>query len=83
MKDMVNFRVNKELKDSFKDICRLGNNNMSYVIIRFMKEYINNEGLKIKNEMKNINEIRIEMERVKDKISSDKVYDSRLDKFSF
>lgn len=83
MKDIVNFRVNKEIKDNFKDVCRLSNSCMSYEIIKFMKNYISNEGVRIKDELRKMGEVETLTSRIKDKIGSRNMNDSRLKDWSF
>jgi uncharacterized protein YaaR (DUF327 family) len=83
MKNIVNLRVEKDIKDNFKDVCRLSNSCMSYEIIRFMKDYIREGGSRLKKDLNNLNEVENMRNMIKEKISDNNMNDSRLKDFSF
>lgn len=83
MKEMVNLRVDKDLKDSFKDVCRFSNSNMSYEIIKFMKNYIEEGGLRLKSDLNSLKEVESIRNIIKNKISDNNMNDSRLKGFNW
>jgi hypothetical protein len=67
-----------DVRESFKKVCKLRNMNMSYVVVNFMKDYIVNEGDKIKNDLKKIKDIElmcngVNEDRVKRKVENNRV----------
>ena len=83
MKEMVNLRVEKDIKDNFKDVCRFSNSNMSYEIIRFMKDYIKEGGVRLKRHLINLKEVEGLRDIIKDKIGSNNINDSRIKDFNW
>jgi hypothetical protein len=67
-----------DVREGFKKVCKLRNMNMSYVVVNFMKDYIVNEGDKIKNDLKKIKDIElmcngVNEDRVKRKVENNRV----------
>mgnify|MGYP003677681848 FL=1 len=57
-KSLMNFRVSDKVKRSFDTLCKYNGSNMTNELIRLMRSYIDQEGIKIIQEQHNADEIK-------------------------
>lgn len=77
-KELINFNVPVNVRNGFKDVCRMKGSNMTSIIIDFMRNFINEEGDKLREDFKRMKKIEYELDVMKSDRSNKKYDDSRI-----
>ena len=56
--DLMNFRVPVEVRDDFRNVCKLNHKSMSSQLVNMMKSYIQNESENFHQSQSKLNEFR-------------------------
>jgi hypothetical protein len=80
-KELINFNVDVDLKNSFHSVCRLKGSNMTVVFNELVKKFVSEESEKVKEEIMKISEINKMLGGVKSKMKERKYDDNRINFF--